>query len=39
MSHADVRKLCEGAVESIFTGEDEKDRLRKIYREWDGWTA
>jgi adenosine deaminase len=39
LSSAEVRKLCEGVVESIFTGEDEKDRLREIYRTWDGWTA
>ncbi|KAF2489936.1 Metallo-dependent hydrolase [Lophium mytilinum] len=35
----DVRKLCEGAVETIFGSEAEKERLRVMYREWDGWTG
>jgi len=39
LSPAEIRKLCEGALESIFTGEDEKDRIRKVYRDWDGWAA
>ncbi|KAF2806529.1 Metallo-dependent hydrolase [Mytilinidion resinicola] len=33
----DVRKLCEGAVETIFGSEAEKERLRVMYRGWDGW--
>ncbi|KAF1933211.1 adenosine/AMP deaminase family protein [Didymella exigua CBS 183.55] len=37
LSPAEVCKLCEGVVGSIFAGENEKDRLRKIYAEWDGW--
>ena len=39
LSSAEVRKLCEGTVESIFTGEDEKNRLRKVYSNWDSWAA
>lgn len=39
LGRAEIRKLCVGAVESIFTGEDEKNRLRTIYSKWDGWTA
>lgn len=29
-----VKSLCEGAVDLIFAAEDEKDRLRRIYRTW-----
>lgn len=39
LSRAEIRKLCTGVVDSIFTGDDEKDRLRRIYSEWDGWTV
>ncbi|KAK7537834.1 hypothetical protein IWX47DRAFT_888156 [Phyllosticta citricarpa] len=33
----DVRGLCLGAVDIIFAEEEEKERLRKLYLEWDGW--
>jgi len=33
----DVRRLCEGVVETIFGGNQEKERLRSIYNTWDGW--
>lgn len=39
LTHSDIKALCIRAIDSIFTGEDEKLRLRKIYSEWDGWTA
>jgi adenosine deaminase len=38
LNRADVKALCERAVESVFTGEDEKARLRSMYSEWPGWT-
>lgn len=38
LSVDDVQSLCSGAVDIIFGDEEEKERLRKIYEEWDGWT-
>jgi adenosine deaminase len=35
---ADIRALCERAVDAVFAGEQEKERLRAIYAEWD-WEA
>jgi adenosine deaminase len=35
---ADIRALCERAVDAVFAGEHEKERLRTIYAEWD-WEA
>lgn len=35
---SDIRTLCERAVDAVFAGEQEKERLRKIYAEWD-WEA
>jgi adenosine deaminase len=37
LSRGDIRALCERTVDSIFTGEDEKLRLRKLYADWSGW--
>ena len=37
LTHSDVKALCIRAVDSIFTGEDEKQRLKLLYSEWDGW--
>ncbi|KAF2997115.1 hypothetical protein E8E13_004287 [Curvularia kusanoi] len=37
LSRAEIRTLCTGVIDSIFTGDDEKDRLRLMYAEWDGW--
>jgi adenosine deaminase len=38
LDRAEVKALCERAVDSIFTGENEKARLRDIYTGWGGWT-
>jgi adenosine deaminase len=32
-----VKELCERAVDSIFTGDEERLRLGRIYSEWEGW--
>jgi adenosine deaminase len=37
LNRTEVKMLCERAVDSIFTGQDEKARLGKIYAEWRGW--
>jgi adenosine deaminase len=34
----DIRALCERAVDAVFAGEHEKERLRAIYAKWD-WEA
>ncbi|KAF2453237.1 hypothetical protein BDY21DRAFT_293448, partial [Lineolata rhizophorae] len=34
---ADIKRLCLGAVGAIFGGQDEIDRLVKIYGNWEGW--
>ena len=34
-----LKKLCEEAVEIIFGGLEEKERLRALYRQWDGWVV
>jgi len=39
LSRAEIRSLCERAVDSIFSENEEKDRLLSIYSEWDGWSA
>lgn len=39
LSRAEIQKLCTGAIDSIFSGEDEKQRLRSIYAEWEGWAV
>ncbi|KAH6642213.1 hypothetical protein C7974DRAFT_385048 [Boeremia exigua] len=39
LSRAEIQRLCVGAVDSIFTGDVEKNRLRSIYSGWDGWTT
>ncbi|KAL1598514.1 hypothetical protein SLS59_006801 [Nothophoma quercina] len=39
LTRDDVKTLCVRAVDSIFTGRDEKTRLKKLYLEWDGWAA
>jgi adenosine deaminase len=33
------RALCERAVDAIFTGPDERSRLKEMYATWDGWDA
>ncbi|KAF2825596.1 Metallo-dependent hydrolase [Ophiobolus disseminans] len=35
----DIKALCEGAVESIFGGLNEKARLGKLYAKWSGWSS
>ncbi|KAH7384080.1 hypothetical protein DE146DRAFT_667770 [Phaeosphaeria sp. MPI-PUGE-AT-0046c] len=37
LTRSDVKAMCERLVDSIFTGEDEKMRLRKLYSDWDSW--
>lgn len=37
LSREDVKKLCEGVVDTIFADDEEKSRLRKLYAAWDGW--
>jgi adenosine deaminase len=39
LGREDVKALCDGAVEMIFGGAGEKERLRLLYKEWDGWTG
>ncbi|KAJ8104865.1 hypothetical protein OPT61_g10526 [Boeremia exigua] len=39
LSRTEIRNLCVGTVDAIFTGDDEKNRLRLIYSEWDGWAV
>lgn len=39
LSRAEIRKLCTGTIDSIFSGDDEKQRLRLLYVEWDGWDS
>lgn len=36
LSRAQLKELCQRAVDSIFTGPDERSRLARIYSEWDG---
>lgn len=38
LTRSDVKSLCVRVVDSIFVGEDEKQRLRTLYSEWD-WAA
>ncbi|KAH7049376.1 hypothetical protein B0J12DRAFT_665030 [Macrophomina phaseolina] len=37
LGREDVKKLCEGIIDSIFADEFEKTRLRELYATWDGW--
>ncbi|OAK93916.1 Metallo-dependent hydrolase [Phaeosphaeriaceae sp. SRC1lsM3a] len=37
LTRSDVKAMCERIVDSVFTGEEEKLRLRRLYSEWDGW--
>ncbi|KAK7530734.1 uncharacterized protein J3D65DRAFT_639377 [Phyllosticta citribraziliensis] len=37
LSVEDVCELCLGAARISFGEEEEKERLRKLYLEWDGW--
>lgn len=37
LGKADVRELCDSAVEVIFSGEEEKQRLRQMYASWKNW--
>ncbi|KAK8172095.1 hypothetical protein BKA80DRAFT_196399 [Phyllosticta citrichinensis] len=37
LSVEDVRELCLGAARISFGEKEEKERLRKLYLEWDGW--
>lgn len=37
LGRTQLKELCRRAVDSIFTGADERSRLTRIYSEWDGW--
>ena len=37
LNRDDIKGLCERVVDSIFTGPEEKMRLRRLYADWDGW--
>jgi adenosine deaminase len=37
LSKTDIRTLCEGAVDTIFGRDEDKEMLRSIYENWDGW--
>ncbi|KAF2025184.1 Metallo-dependent hydrolase [Setomelanomma holmii] len=37
LTRGDVKALCERAVDSIFSGSDEKARLLSLYKDWSGW--
>ncbi|KZM24753.1 deaminase [Ascochyta rabiei] len=39
LTRSEIKALCIRVVDSIFTGEDEKHRLRSLYSDWDGWAA
>ncbi|KAG9191394.1 adenosine deaminase [Alternaria panax] len=39
LNRNDIRSLCERAIDSIFTGPDEHERLKKIYASWEGWNV
>ncbi|KAF2703523.1 Metallo-dependent hydrolase, partial [Pleomassaria siparia CBS 279.74] len=39
LDRAQMRELCERAASSIFTGDTEHSRLRRIISEWEGWAT
>ncbi|KAL6709184.1 hypothetical protein ACN47E_002000 [Coniothyrium glycines] len=37
LDRAQIKALCERAVDSIFSGAEQRAELRRMYAEWDGW--
>ncbi|KAF9700032.1 hypothetical protein EKO04_001844 [Ascochyta lentis] len=39
LTRSEIKALCIRVIDSIFSGEHEKNRLRLLYSEWDGWVV